>query len=260
MSMQRQDDDGAMTAPPTLDWTAGPPRCDIRAGALHLWRIRTDGDGIDLAHGLRLLGERQRTRAARMRHHPYRERYIRAHAGLREVLSRYLDAPPESLTFDYGPAGKPALDSAAEPISFNLTTTADLALVAIGAGVGASAEIGVDCERIRPRTNIMAMADRMFAPEVVLTLESGSPQERLARFYRAWTALEADAKADGRGLFRPRPAGARPPAVLHCTPETDHIAAVARETLPPVSDWSAFDLLPRLASPSIAAKRPNRRV
>jgi 4'-phosphopantetheinyl transferase len=243
MSMQRQDDDGAMTDPPMLDWAAGPLCCDIRPGALHLWRIRTDADGIDLAHGLRLLGERQRKRAAGMRHEPYRERYIRAHAGLREILSRYLDVPPGSLRFDYGPAGKPALASAAVPISFNLTTTGDLALVAIGAGVGAVAEIGVDSERIRPRTNILAIANRMFAPEVVRTLESSPPHERLARFYRAWTALEADAKADGRGLFRPRPAGARPPAVAHCIPELSYIAAVARETLPPVSDWSTFDLL-----------------
>lgn len=247
MSMQRQNDDGAIR-PPTLDWTAGPIRCDIRSGALHLWRIRTDADGIELAHGLSLLGERQRARAARMRHEPYRERYVRAHAGLREILSRYLDAPPGSLRFDYGPAGKPALAGAALPLSFNLTTTGDLALVAVCTGLGPSTDIGVDCEWIRPRHNIEAVAERMFAPEVVRTLASAPQDERLAVFYRAWTALEADAKADGRGLFRPRPAGARPPAVLHCTPETGYIAAVARETLPQVMDWSTFDLLIRPSS------------
>jgi 4'-phosphopantetheinyl transferase len=243
MSTQRRDDDGVMTDAPTLAWRGGPIRCEVRPGALHLWRIRTDAAGIGLAHGQSLLGERQRARAARMLHQPYRERYVRAHAGLREILSRYLDAPPGLLRFEYGPAGKPALADAALPLSFNLTTTGDLALVAVCAGVGPSTDIGVDCEWIRPRHDIEAVAERMFAPEVVRTLASAPQHERLARFYRAWTALEADAKADGRGLFRPRPAGAQPPAVLHCIPETDYIAAVARAILPPVTDWSTFDLL-----------------
>ncbi|RKT46488.1 4'-phosphopantetheinyl transferase family protein [Thiocapsa rosea] len=243
MSTQRQNDEEAMTAPPTLDWTAGPSWCEIRSGALHLWRIRTDSAGADLAHALSLLGERQRTRAARMRHQPYRERYVRAHAGLREILSRYLEVPPGSLRFDYGPAGKPALTGAALSLGFNLTTTGDLALVAVCAGAGPSTDVGVDCEWIRPRHSIEAVAERMFAPEVVRKLASAPQDERLARFYRAWTALEADAKADGRGLFRPRPDGVQPPAVLHCIPETGYIAAVARPTLPPVSDWSTFDLL-----------------
>jgi 4'-phosphopantetheinyl transferase len=35
------------------------------------------------------------------------------------------------------------------------------------------------------------------------------------------------------------------PSVLHCIPEAGYIAAIARETLPPVSDWSTFDLLPQ---------------
>ncbi|EGV18916.1 4'-phosphopantetheinyl transferase family protein [Thiocapsa marina] len=243
MSMQRLDDEGAMTPPPTLEWTDGTIRYEIGSGELHLWRIRTDADGTDLSYGLSLLGDGQRERASRIRHAPYRERYIRAHAGLREILSRYLDASPRSLRFAYGPAGKPALADATVPISFNLTTTGDLALVAICAGAGRSADVGVDCEWIRPRHSIEAVAQRMFAPEVLQTLASAPQDERLACFYRAWTALEADAKADGRGLFRPRPAGAQPPAVLHCIPETGYIAAVARETLPPVKDWSTFDLL-----------------
>ena len=245
MSTQRQDEVGKMTVPPKIEWTAGPSRCEIRSGALHLWRIRTDADGIEFAHALSLLGERQRARAARMRHLPYRERYVRAHAGLREILSHYLDAPPGSLRFDYGPAGKPALAGAAVPLSFNLTTTGDLALVGVCSGVGPSNDVGVDCEWIRPRHSIEAVAERMFAPEVVRALASAPQEERLARFYRAWTALEADAKADGRGLFRPRPAGAQVPSVLHCIPEAGYIAAIARETLPPVSDWSTFDLLPQ---------------
>lgn len=177
-----------------------------------------------------------------MRHPPYRARYVRAQAGLRRVLSLYLDAPPRSIRFDHGLAGKPALPPEHPPISFNLTTAGDLALVGISFGRGPGAELGVDCERIRPRRDLAAIAERMFEAEVARALRAARESERLARFYLAWTALEADAKADGRGLFRSREPGARPPTVAHCIPEAGYVAAVARQALPLVAHWCAYDL------------------
>jgi 4'-phosphopantetheinyl transferase len=243
MSIQREDSNELLCAPETPGWQIGPIRATARPGDLHLWRIRTNDRGVDLAARMDLLEEHQQARAARMRHRAHRDRYVRAQAGLREILSRYLDKPPKSIRFIYGSAGKPRLPGASTPLSFNLTTTGDLALVAISAGVGPSAEVGVDCEWIRPRHNIQAVAERMFEVEVVQAINAVPEQERLAHFCRAWTALEADAKTDGRGLFRPRPPGAPRPTIRHCIPEIGYIAAVARERLPAVSEWSAFDLL-----------------
>ena len=231
-----------MPAPETIYWRAAPPRLDLGPGDLHLWRIRTDHFGADVGDCMRQLASRQQARASRMRHLPYRERYVRAQAGLRRILSRYLDAPPQSIRFDHGPAGKPMLPPDSQPLCFNLTTTGDLALVGVSAGRGPDAEVGVDCERIRPRRDITAVAERMFKAEVVQALGAARESERLAHFYLAWTALEADAKADGRGLFRPRDPGARPPTVVHCIPETGYVAAVAREILPMVCHWSTNDM------------------
>lgn len=221
-----------------IHWQPARRALDLDAGDLHLWRIRTDERGMDVDQGLSLLGERQQARARRMRHAAYRERYVRSHAGLRLILSRYLDLAPRAIAFEHGPAGKPFV--AASALSFNLTTTGDLALV--GLGVGPGSELGVDCEWIRPRIDIRGVAERMFEPDALARLAAAPETERLECFYRAWTALEADAKSDGRGLFRPRATDAIRPAIAHCIPATGYIAAVARARLPPIAQWVTFDL------------------
>jgi 4'-phosphopantetheinyl transferase len=224
-----------------IDWQEAPSRPDLRPGDLHLWRIHTHDLGADPAFCMTLLAEGQRGRALRMRHAPYRDRYVRAQAGLRLILSRYLDASPRAIRFERGPAGKPNLPPKLGLLSFNLTTTGDLALLAVSAGSGPDAELGVDCEWIRPRHDIQAVAERMFSPEVVAAIRAAAETDRLAHFYRAWTALEADAKADGRGLFRPRPPQTRPPSISHFIPVTGYVAAIARQSLPPMSEWSTYE-------------------
>lgn len=213
-------------------------------GALHLWRIRTDTSGMGLELALSMLGERQRERAERMRHAAHRERYIRAQAGLRLILARYLDTTPRAIRFEPGPAGKPYLPTDTRRLSFNLTTTGDLALVALCTWEGPESEIGVDCELMRPRIDIDGVARRMFAPAVLDTLAATPEPQRREVFYRAWTALEADAKTDGRGLFRARAEGAAPPAIINVRPAPGYMAAVARASLPPVDAWQTWDLDP----------------
>jgi len=223
-----------------IDWQPVAAAPAIAPGGLHLWHLCADARGDDLDTALALLGERQRRRALGMTHRGYRERYIRAQCGLRRVLGLYLGLPPQAVGFTYGEAGKPAAAQAVGALEFNLTTTADLALVAISRG----GEVGIDCEWLRPRRDLAALARRMFASEQVRALLATPESGRLAFFYRAWTALEADAKCDGRGLFRPRAAGARPPQVMHCIPAPGHVAAVARDELPPRDQWLTLDLIP----------------
>jgi 4'-phosphopantetheinyl transferase len=224
-----------------IHWQPTDSAPALLPGSLHLWHIRTDDGGADLHTSLGLLGERQHARAQRMIHAGYRARYIRAQAGLRQILGRYLGHPPHALAFTYGPAGKPALVGAEDGLAFNLTTTGDLALAAVSAGT----EVGVDCEWIRLRRDLEAIARRMFAPAQVEELLATPEPERLGCFYRAWTALEADAKADGRGLFRPRAPGARPPRIAHCIPAPGHVAALARAELPPREQWVTLALVPQ---------------
>jgi 4'-phosphopantetheinyl transferase len=223
-----------------VQWQSTNSAPVLAPGGLHLWHLRTDSGGDRVATCLDDLGEHQRSRALGMQHAGYRERYIRAQSGLRRILGLYLGMPPRAITFAYGPAGKPMLERNPAGLAFNLTTTADLALVAISAG----AEVGIDCERLRPRRDLDAIARRMFSSDQAQLLLDTPAAGRLECFYRAWTALEADAKADGRGLFRPRAPGARPPQVMHCIPAPGYIAAVARAALPPAGRWVTLELEP----------------
>jgi 4'-phosphopantetheinyl transferase len=239
VDMTREIDPAEM---PSLSWTSAPGHPPLALGAIHLWRIRTNARGAAVDRVLADLAPHERDRAARMQNPRRHDQYVRAAAGLRAVLARYLGEAPDRIAFRYGPWGKPGLASDAPPIAFNLTTTESLALVAVGRGAGPEAEVGIDCEWIRPRRGLAGVAARLFGPQVRDALLVLPETERLDAFYRAWTALEADAKTDGRGLLRAPVPGALRPTVTHFIPESGYIAAVARLHLPPATDWSPFDL------------------
>jgi 4'-phosphopantetheinyl transferase len=214
-----------------LSWEPARRLRPLKPGALHLWKITCGGGGPPLARLWPLLSPREDARARRLRQESHRERYVRAHGGLRLILSRYLDQAPRDLVFSYGANGKPHLGCGLE---FNLTTSADLALVA----VCLEQPVGVDCELVRPRVNPLALARRMFDETEARRVADAPPGRRLDVFTRSWTALEASVKADGRGLFRSRVEPPMPAlAIGHCVPEPGYLAAVAREGLPPAADW-----------------------
>lgn len=230
-------------APEILTWRRRQEAPALGPGDLHLWRISTSAQGGNgdeaLAADLDLLDQGQRLRAQRLTQQAVRARYVRAQAALRRILGLYLDGShPASLVFRYGPAGKPALENAPPGFELNLTTTGDLALLGISLGDA----LGVDCERIRPRTGVVAIARRMFDPAQAEAIATLPEEAALVTFYRCWTAMEADAKSDGRGLFRPRPPGARPPEIRHCVPAPGYVAAVARARVPPLGAWQTLEL------------------
>jgi 4'-phosphopantetheinyl transferase len=206
-------------------------------GVLDLWKITACAEGDPATDVWPMLSPAERERAERLRLASHRERYLRAQGGLRRILASYVDCRPEDLVFLRGSAGKPYLKDT--PLHFNLTTSADLALI----GVSLKEPVGVDCEHVRPRLEVDGVARRMFPPEVAGRVISAPHPERLEHFYLAWTALEADVKSDGRGLFRRRadPPG-HAPRIEHCTPHPGFIAAVARLRLPPVQQWRALIL------------------
>jgi len=223
-----------------------PAACplDLSPGELHLWKICIGCEGVPLARLWPLLSLREAERAAKLGFDHHRARYVRAQAGLRMILSGYLGIEPEAIGFRYGEAGKPFLEDTFSCLEFSLTNSGDLALVALSPGV----PVGVDCEQIRDRWDVVAIADRMFTPEQTARVASAAPEDRLRQFHIAWTALEAEVKADGRGLLgRHRPARHRPAVqaalrIEHCVPEPGFVAAVARERLPPVGDWITMTL------------------
>lgn len=161
-----------------------------------------DGYETVPVHWLELLAEEERTRSQHFTRAGDRLAYAAAHALLRSTLSQILGCSAPGLSIARDAMGKPFLPRpAARGISdFSLSHTDGLVALAISA----EGTVGVDVEAM-DRKN---MPDRDFeayglsAGEIALL--SGLPAfEKRRMFFALWTAREAVAKADGRGLSLP---------------------------------------------------------
>jgi 4'-phosphopantetheinyl transferase len=124
-----------------------------------------------------------------------------ARAALGRILADYLgdEAPPE---LALAPAGKPRLAAGPERLSFNLSHSGDLALVAIAPG---GSEVGVDVERLKERRDLPRLAARWLSAAAAKSVATAPPGEREPLFYAAWTRHEARVKCSGAGLAGPPP-------------------------------------------------------
>lgn len=170
---------------------------------VHVWRVPLARDESVRQRLARTLSPEERARAARFRFDRHRHRFVVAHGALRSVLSAYVGCAPEALDVDAAEDGKPFLATECaevgdEDLRFNLSHSADLALVSVSVGL----EIGVDVERIQPTRDLEGLARRYFAPEEQDALLRLAPDERVAGFFRVWTLKEAYLKAVGTGLGR----------------------------------------------------------
>ncbi|MBB1075889.1 4'-phosphopantetheinyl transferase superfamily protein [Rhodoferax sp. 4810] len=225
---------------PLLRWqpTTTPP--PLTAASVHVWRIFPDvASTLAQDDAAAVLSNKERERAARFYQINYQRRYIYTHAQCRFILARYLNQPPERLAFHYTAHGKPQLTAPAMPIEFNLTTSGDLALLALSL----AEPIGIDCEYLRPRRDLFAIAQRMFdaaAVQQLTALQVANNSELVREFYRHWTALEARVKRDGRGLSGHRKADDLAIDIAHAQPDTNTLCAIARRDLPAASEWLTF--------------------
>jgi 4'-phosphopantetheinyl transferase len=148
-----------------------------------------------------LLSPAERARADRFHFARDRARFIGARGTLRRILARFVQAPADALTFEYGPFGKPALSTGCpeEAIRFNLSRSGGAAAVA----VARKAEVGLDLEQIRPFADDLAISERMFAPAEHAALLALPTADRVPAFFDIWTRREAIAKAIGQGLSLP---------------------------------------------------------
>lgn len=153
-----------------------------------VWRIDVRGGGEDLA---RLLSADEVERAARFSSARARGAFVTTRGALRTLAGSYLGVAPESVTFSYGPKGKPEV----EGLSFNVSHAGDVALAAFGRG-----RIGVDVEVMRPDAPVRALARRFFTSAENEALERLSGEDLMRGFYGCWACKEAFVKAVGEGL------------------------------------------------------------
>ncbi len=180
-----------------------PLRLDAAAPIpARLWRVDLDQPVPTSAYA-RLSAE-EIARAGRFVFPRDRQRYIAAHAALRQLLAQRLSngvkAEPEPLTFVAGRHGKPAL-AAPTRLHFNLSHSHGVALVALSD----DCELGVDIEQIRPMTDATAMAAAYFTSAEQAALAAceadAGAAARDRAFFTCWTRKEACLKAFGIGLY-----------------------------------------------------------
>lgn len=148
-------------------------------------------DQID--HHRAVLSDAERARAGRFLREADAVAYIISHAELRYALAKILNCAPVAIEIETDQHGKPFLPHA-KHVYFNLSHAGGYALIA----VSQAGAVGVDIEKINPKTDCLAIAKRFFAQEEYLYILSSESQTDA--FFRVWTLKEAFVKAVGRGL------------------------------------------------------------
>jgi 4'-phosphopantetheinyl transferase len=172
----------------------------LHAEEIHVWTV-TVSDWLPhvAALGASLnLGEREK--AARFRFERDRRRFTLCRGLLRAQLGNYLSATPHDIEFNFGDQDKPELPPGASPrIEFNLSHSDEAAYFAFAAGK----RVGVDIERMRPRTDVDGLGRQVFTLQERRKLSATPEQEKQNVFFSIWTQKEAYIKAIGLGLSAP---------------------------------------------------------
>src|SRR5207245_6672996 len=167
-----------------------------------IWQIGiAELESMALPALLRLLSNEERARAERFRSSRARTEFIVARAGLRSILSRYLDVGPAGMQFRYAAQGKPCLAFVEEqaPLHFNVSHSHGLAVYAVTTGC----DVGVDVEKVRASVATERIARRYFSEREVADFLRVQPEQRCRAFFNCWTRKEAYLKARGSGLAAP---------------------------------------------------------
>jgi 4'-phosphopantetheinyl transferase len=164
---------------------------------IHIWTISI-GNSAATVRLEQVLDESENARAQRFAFSSLRDRFIEVRGALRCLLALYLDTNPSTIRLEYGPNGKPSVESGSN-IEFNVSHSKDLAVVAITT----NCRVGVDIEYMCELSELEQIASSFFRPEEFAAIASSPPAERRSAFFRSWTRKEAYVKALGAGFSTP---------------------------------------------------------
>ena len=157
-----------------------------------------------------------------------RRRYLAAHAAARVVLGMRLGTDPARVAIASEPGGRPKVDG----IAFSLTHSAERAAVAIAPP---DLRVGIDLERVQPRTHIDRLARRVFEPEAYERWHALPERARPRAFAARWTEVEALLKAHGTGIAAGFAAASTVPPGWTCTAfdaGADYVGALVVDVSP----------------------------
>lgn len=163
---------------------------------MRLWRVDLDV-GAETEEGLRdQLPPGDIAKSETFASAGARRRYVVTRGTLRTLLSSTLNEPPKSIPIQVGPNGKPYISGEGHGVHFNVSHSADTAMIC----VATCGDVGVDLESVREVPAAVALARRHFAPVEAGFVEAGGAAGAAGRFLLCWTRKEALVKAIGAGL------------------------------------------------------------
>jgi 4'-phosphopantetheinyl transferase len=180
-------------------------RRSLMLSEIAIWRVMLDEQSPESVQQLgALLSADELERARRFHFQRDRRRYEVGRGALRMLIGQYLGQAPQEIAFNYGPNGKPSVDTrvvapegeGSAALNFNVAHSEGRALFAFSRGC----DVGVDVEFMRDVPEWERLADSWFSPRDVARLAGTRPELRRAEFFRLWTRTEALLKATGAGL------------------------------------------------------------
>ena len=198
-----------------------------------VWKVAAERVSTPFERLLAVLDADERRRARSRRTAQSQRAYAVAHVCLRQVLAAEVGAEPGEIAFarPRDTSGKPALADRGDGLTFNLSHTGGLILVAVAYG----REVGVDVEWTGRRVRAGALSKRYFGEAERSELARATDGERARCFLQLWTCREAHAKMTGEGLRRAvadgsgceGPFGGDESGMLRLDLGSDHVGAVA---------------------------------
>lgn len=178
-------------------WQSVATLPDLASDDIHLWQFSLRSPQHHINPLRALLSREEIARADRLLRPADRLRFTVGRARVRQLLGGYLATDPGRLELTTLPQGKPVL--AVPALSFNLSHSADLALLAIARSV----PLGVDLELVRPDLDWGPLSRRYFSRGEQLALQQLAPEQQLEAFVTIWSRKEAFLKATGSGFHQP---------------------------------------------------------
>lgn len=181
-------------------WSAPPRPLIFPAERVDVWRVRLD-ESAKAGSEASILSPDEIARASRFHFERDRIHFSQCRSALRGLLAGYLIIPAAEIRFEYLASGKPQLAADQNPhaLQFNVSHSANMALVA----VGSEHCLGVDIEKIRDDVDTSELAERFFSLRERAGLKALPDHLRAPGFFACWTRKEAFLKATGDGLSFP---------------------------------------------------------
>jgi 4'-phosphopantetheinyl transferase len=166
----------------------------------HLWRINLDQQEAFVSGWQNILSVKELSQVKRFRRADLAQRYADCHVRVRQILSNYLDVPPEHICFTRNAYGKPAIAPVhRSSIQFNLSHSNDWALLA----VTQHKRVGIDLEQVTAQDDLVGLAETGFLVDTLRMWKQTESHLEPLEFFKYWTLQESLLKAYGIGFSHP---------------------------------------------------------